>query len=383
MTRIRRIVATLAVAGTLPASAIVAAQPPGPAPDRPPVEMPTGEFPTLPENTIAVAPPGPSRFADLVADLRVLPPGTTLIVEGMTFVQAPAEAKKADPPKEQAKVETAVGETTTTKTTTPQVAPPAPKADAAKLDDAIKSEVKAIQAAPARAAVRIVPRAVAAPPNIEPQVQRFVVQLRPLVRSEFHLLLSTCSPTPEQRAALLAEEDRVLKDVAREVAQVQMGVRMPNGTVVDPRKQIPETLARLVKERLTPEQAARYKAESDAKLDFSRKVARANLASSLDEELILSAEQRVRINQALESNWKTAWHGSVQTQLNANLMIPDLPDAVIHPILDPVQRQVWDKMRKTSANYFYGNYLPMGNFAIEEVDPPAPAVTPKPDASSK
>ena len=322
MNRLSRTLATIAVAGILPASAIVAAQ-----------QQPAAKVedpPKAVETAKQAAPAPPPAQAEAVGVT------TKTTVQVIKVRPVAKEAGNADAPKNLAK---------------PEV-----KKEAAKV------EVKVIRRAPAVPAQ-----------NLEPQIQRFVVQLRPLVRSEIHLVLTVCSPNAEQKAAIRGEEDRVTKDVAREIAQFQMGLRHNNNVAPDPRKLIPDAMAKVVKERLSPEQADRYKAESEAKFEFSRKVALASLASSLDDELMLSADQRARLVQALDSHWRPGWHGSLQAQLNNNQIMPDVPNDVMEPILDPVQKRVWDKLRKSGGNFYYGNYLMMGNFAIEE-----PAETPPP-----
>ncbi len=302
MKRLARTLATLAVAGILPASAIGLAQQPAPKAEAPKAVPPEGVTTTITVKSEIALPVGKAK----------------VVLSG----KAKDEARKDEVRKE-----------------------------------AVKPDVRVFGRVAAQ--------------NLEPQIQRFVVQLRPMTRAEIHLVLTACSPSPEQKAAIMAEEETILKDVAKAIAQAQMGIRRADTPQPDPRRLIPEAMSKFVNERLSPEQAARYRAESDAKAEFSRKVALANIVANIDEELMLSPDQRTRLTQAIDSNWKPAWYGSNQAYLNGNQMVPNIPDAVIVPILEPIQKRAWDKKQKTQTTY-WGNFLMMGNFAIEEpADPPA------------
>jgi len=357
-----RSLATLAVAGILPASAIVAAQQPAQKAEAPPPAPVPAEVqaPQQPAQKAEAPPPAPAEVQKFAVPFLKFPPAP--MGGPVPGAHPPGDLPKAVEPAKVAapapNVPMPVGVTKGVFTNTRKVEAQKPEGK----KEAVKAEVQVIR----RVGVN-------QNQNLEPQIQRYVVQLRPMTRSEIHLVLATCSPAPDQKLAIMAEEDKLLKDVARQVAQAQMGgVRRADGAMPDPRKLIPEAVAKLVNDRLSPDQAARYKAESDAKAEFSRKVALDNIVANLDDELLLSPEQRARLSQALDSNWKPAWHGSLQAHLNGNQMVPNIPTAIVAPILDPIQMRAWDKKQKNMTTY-WGNFLMMGNFAIEE-----PAETPAP-----
>ncbi len=315
-----------------------------------------------------------------LARTTIVPLAVAGLLSGSALVAA--QARKAEDPAQPAEAKT-----TTTVTIKVEQAP-AGKSDrpvqkeATKLDTVgVKAvEVKKEAAKPAVAQKR----AGNFPQNIEPQAQQFANQLRPMLRAEVHLAFTACAPTTkEQRAAILAGAEAVLKDVSRQCAEGQMMPRKADVGMPNPQRLMAAGIAALLKDRVADDQLARYRAESAAKDEAFRRVAVGNLVANIDDELLLSADQRGRLVQALESHWKDAWCSSLQSLLHGSQYLPMITDDVIGPILDPTQKQVWGKKQKY-PNMFWGNFGGMGNAMLEEEPDAKAKAEPKgPDAKAE
>ena len=207
-------------------------------------------------------------------------------------------------------------------------------------------------------------------PNLDPLIQQFTPQIRPMARAEVHFILAACSPTKEQRATLVGEGERVLKEAVKEYAAMQH--KMQNGgwngqsKMPDPQKTISEGLAAVVKEKLTPEQAALYRKEADARTARARATAVHNLVANLDEELALDADQRTEIAEALVEQWDDSWGHSLQMFIYGNNYFPNLPDQAVVPFLNPLQKADWVKKPKNGNQMFWGGLSFMGNTSLED-----------------
>ncbi len=247
-----------------------------------------------------------------------------------------------------------------------------------------KDEVKAVEkkeaAKPAAKAGKIViANKVAAPAqNLDPWIQQMTPQLRPMVRAHLHLISSACSPTPEQRKAFAADGERVLKEVARECAAAQTGQGQPGHTTRDPNQLIADALGAAIKDQLTPEQWARYEVEAKARSDARRRLVVQNLVSSLDDELVLSPDQRARIVGAMEANYDESWCSTLQILMYGTQFFPNVADHLIIPTLTPAQKATWTK-RTRNGTMAWWNFGHNGNAVMIE-DEPAPDPTPNAEA---
>lgn len=199
--------------------------------------------------------------------------------------------------------------------------------------------------------------------NLEPQVRQFIQQFRPAMRAEYYFVRTACAPAPDQRAAIAREGEKALREVAKAYAEVQMRpVQIRNGRAVypDPRRMIEEAMARAVKPRLTPEQAARYQAELDRRAADRREAAARNIVAKVDQDLLLSPGQREKIGEAVLARWDDSWCQSLETLLYGDQFYPKLPDDVVSPHLDERQRRIWHASQQNQSFFFgfVGNMLP-------------------------
>jgi hypothetical protein len=241
------------------------------------------------------------------------------------------------------------------------------KADA---KGAIGIEAKgAIRIEAKRAAIRdamvvqkaALPAAVAA--NNDPQVQQFIQQFRPAMRAEYYFIRTICAPSADQRKLIAREGEKALREASKSYADVQgRPVQVRNGRALypDPRKLIEDAMVKAIKPQLTPEQAAKYQAESDKRGADRKQAATRNFVAKLDQDLVLGPEQREKIAAAIAEHWDETWCQSIETLLYGDQFYPRLPDNLVVPYLDAKQKDVWNGTRN-NQNYFFGfvgNMLP-------------------------
>ncbi len=204
--------------------------------------------------------------------------------------------------------------------------------------------------------------------NLDPLIQQFTQQFRPVLRTELHFLKTVCAPTKEQKQKIALEGDKALKAAVKKYAQNQqqmMNGQWRGGQQPDPRKLIQQGLLAAVKANLTPEQSQSYLAEIDRRNQDLKSVSVRNLVARIDQDLVLTADQREQLAAALHKDWKDAWGGSLEMFMYGNEYLPVLPDKLIAPILTPVQKKVWSGAQKTQVNAFFGG---MGFLGGVEMD---------------
>ncbi|HEY2156246.1 MAG TPA: hypothetical protein VGH33_11490 [Isosphaeraceae bacterium] len=209
----------------------------------------------------------------------------------------------------------------------------------------------------------IVRQAVPVQGNMEPQVRQFTQQFRPAMRAEYYFIRTVCAPTAEQRRLIARDGEKALREASKAYAEVQgRPVQFRNGraTYPDPRRLLEDGMAKAVKPILTPDQAAKYQAESEKRTADRRQAVITTLVAKLDQDLILSPEQREKIAAAMAEHWDDSWCQSLETLLYGDQFFPRLPDNVVVPSLDPKQRDIWHGQRSNQSFFFgfVGNMLP-------------------------
>jgi hypothetical protein len=193
-------------------------------------------------------------------------------------------------------------------------------------------------------------------PNLEPQVRQFIQQFRPAMRAEYYFLKSICAPTPEQRVALARDGEKAVRNAARAFAEAQRRpAQVRNGRAIypDPRRLIEEEMGRAARDHLTPDQAARYVAESEKRAADRHRAAARNIVAKLDGDLVLNPEQRDKIAESILAQWDESWCQSLETLLYGDQYYPRLPDSIVVPHLDEAQARIW-RGNAPNQNYFFG-----------------------------
>jgi len=204
----------------------------------------------------------------------------------------------------------------------------------------------------------------------DPQSQQFKHEYGPrfrrLYQAELHYVRMVCQPTKQQFQKITADGEPALQATIakfaatwrRPVANVQAGLR----------PLILEALVRSVRSTLAPEQSARYQKELDDRSAARKQVMVLNLVGKIDSILLLSAEQRVKLGEILQSNWNDTW-SQEQWLTIVNSRLPPMPDDKILPVLTETQKQLWRAIPKGNIRFGFNPGLLPGIELGEEVWP--------------
>lgn len=202
-----------------------------------------------------------------------------------------------------------------------------------------------------------------APIAADPLEQQFAPQVKLVLNSELHFVQKVCQPTPIQFATIKQAGDRAAKLTTKKMAQVQkkmqQGVR-PGQQFdwPDPRSEIAELLVKAVANNLSAEQTERYQLELTKRSAARKRVALFNLVFKIDKDLLLTTEQRTKVSESLEKNWKSEWGQQLEVFVYGDQFSPILPDDQVVPFLNEKQKVIWKGLPK-NANQIWG-WLGMG-----------------------
>jgi hypothetical protein len=215
----------------------------------------------------------------------------------------------------------------------------------------------AVKAAVVKAAVQV--RAVQAVPAnvIEAQAEQFIQQFRPMVRGEYYFIRHVCELSKEQRIETARVAERSVRTAAMAFVEAQQkmnrGGWRPGMKQPDPRVIIEEELAKSLVDILTPKQQAVYQQELQKRAASRKKLVIDNLVAKLDQDLVLTPDQRDKITYSLAKHWDDAWGQSLDMLMNLESFFPNLPDPLIVPLLTERQKDVWLRVPRNS-NVFWG-----------------------------
>ncbi len=225
------------------------------------------------------------------------------------------------------------------------------KAEAMKLKEATVKQ--AIVARKARAAAIVVG-------NLNPMIQQFTQQGRPMMRSEVLLVHSLFHLTKDQLRVLVKGAEAALEKVAKEMAEYQQGginrmaLRGQTATNPDWAKKLQETIAVEIKKQLTPEQFARYQSEVDTRSAERKQFGVRFMVDAIDRELLLSPKQRDQLMATLGPKWDGAWAMYLEYIMFGNRFFPQEIDRLVTPVLDKTQMKVWQGAQKVSGFWGFG-----------------------------
>ncbi|MDB5392037.1 MAG: hypothetical protein JWM11_7683 [Planctomycetaceae bacterium] len=218
--------------------------------------------------------------------------------------------------------------------------------------------------------------------------QQFKKQFSGLLKAELFFLNRSCESTSEQRKELKIAGDRVLIQVVKEFGELQKKMNQGgfnwNSPTPEPRRHIQEALLIEAKLRLSPEQVALYESELTRRLENRKRTSILNVVARLDDELILTTEQRTKLTEELTAKWKTADTQQMEIFLYSEHYFPNVPEQFVTSILNEKQKEVWRGIQK-NTNIFFG-IGHIGNVVINEAlwddDPPGAKDAPekKPNA---
>jgi hypothetical protein len=207
--------------------------------------------------------------------------------------------------------------------------------------------------------------------NLNPRIQQFEQQGRPIVRGELVFVRHICNLTPEQLRPISRETDQTLKDIAKKMVEDQQNgrpirVRGQGATTPDAGSRLQEELALVIKKHLTPDQYARYRSEFDKRSANRKLAALSFLVDSIDRELVLSSQQREKMSESLSSHWEDGWCMYIEYLLLGNQFYPHTVDQYVTPLLNDNQKRVWQGVQKIGG--FFGGFGNMMGGMINDGD---------------
>ncbi len=267
----------------------------------------------------------------------------------------------------------------------------AKQAVAKKQVEAKKAEVVQGKAAAVKQAIRVRNRRVAAVnanANLNPMIQQFTQQGRPMMRSEVLLVHSLFHLKKEQLRVLVKGAEAGLEKVAKEMAEYQQGgmarvaVRGQAARNPDWANKLQETIAVEFKKQLTPDQFAQYQSEVDKRSAERKEFGLRFLVDAIDRELLLSPKQRDQLLATLGPKWEGGWAMYLEYIMYGNQFFPQEVDRLVTPVLDNTQKKVWQGAQKVSGFWGFGGMWGFQNgedplqklLADEEEQPPNSAL---------
>ncbi len=192
----------------------------------------------------------------------------------------------------------------------------------------------------------------------DPLEQQFLQQFRQLSKTELNFVRVVCQPNAEQSTKIKAASELGLKTAIKKFTEIQkklqQGIRAGEQPQwPDPRKLMAEVLLKTVRKTMSEDQANRYEAELQKRSAARKRAALLNLVAKLDKDLMLTADQRGKLTDVLNSNWQDAWSQQLEVFMYGDTYIPVLPDAQVLPSLTEKQQQIWKGIPK-QQNMIWG-----------------------------
>ena len=192
------------------------------------------------------------------------------------------------------------------------------------------------------------------PEKVDPQV----IQLEKQHRSQFQQLLDTelaiirraCDPDPTQPEAIVKAGEQCMSSVLRQCAIAQHKMHQPRAgpprSMPDARKLLREQFAKVVGKSLRPDQIELYRRESELRAASRKRAVVRYMVVRADQTLVLSTKQREKLVQALIEDYSDNWERSLPIWMQNAQFAPSIPDSQIVPLLNAIQKAVWQMLPK-------------------------------------
>ena len=173
-------------------------------------------------------------------------------------------------------------------------------------------------------------------------------QFAAFLRLEMRVLTAVTNPTPAQRREIALAGGVTVKEVVKNLAAPNNGVRVLGRAAnrSDPRKLIHDSVVAAAKAKLSPEQWDRLQKESENKAQDRREAVLQNVVTKLDQLLILTPEQRSKLENSLRTRWDDRVYPQLEMLTAYENYFPAIPENQISPLLTETQRRVWGDVQK-------------------------------------
>jgi hypothetical protein len=89
------------------------------------------------------------------------------------------------------------------------------------------------------------------------------------------------------------------------------------------------------------------------------------LVALLDRELLLTGRQRAQIGEALSAGWDDLWCDAIEVSTDGRVIIPDVPDRLVAPLLSAAQTEIWSHLSRQRGRLWAVNIDHGGDPAME------------------
>lgn len=211
-------------------------------------------------------------------------------------------------------------------------------------------------------------------------LQQKTAEFRPILRGEYGFARLVCSPTKEQRLPIARAGLKALEQAAQAHVdweknrnQVVGGRLVERPAIIDVRGFIQKALVAAVRANVAADQAEAYRVELAARAANQKRAAVLGFVARLDQALILSREQRARIEAVVSTRWDEPWAQGLRESALSGEAYPMVPDEVLSDILNDEQTAIWNSLPRitfSSTGLIFGvitNQAPLDEaFSDEE-----------------
>lgn len=173
-------------------------------------------------------------------------------------------------------------------------------------------------------------------------------EFRPLAKTELRLVEMACRPTPPELERIAAAGQVAVDATAKQYAEWQWK-RMQSiyhywwqPYPSNAREVIQQAFAAGVKQVLSPQQAAEYRAAVEQRQQARRRAAVMCMAAACDRQLLLSPEQRARLIEILNARWQNEWDEYLEHMPHGETSYrPSIPHEKMLEVLTTGQQEYW------------------------------------------
>lgn len=207
-------------------------------------------------------------------------------------------------------------------------------------------------------AVLVEALAIAAPAKDKDGKPKAPAFIKDLINVELSFIKRVADPTDQQMDAIVKAATKALGDMGdivrdpnnRVVRANQVNVMGPNGQQLteNPYPRIRKEALEYTKSVLDKSQYQRYESESKSRAEYERDAVIRIAIGIIDDKVVLSDEQRDKLDEKLSTSWKPMDIQQMQTYLHNPQYVPSLPRGLMTGILTRSQLNAWTTANATT-----------------------------------
>ena len=166
--------------------------------------------------------------------------------------------------------------------------------------------------------------------------------VRKLMESELMFVRQVCELPPARRPAFRERADEIVDEVFKAVNRQTASSDI---LTLKARNLIQKKFLVEI-EKISKEQAALYDAELQSRMAKVKEATILGLTALLDQELILTTQQRDTLHTTLSTKWKEEWEHWLLVANQGEENFPSFADKIVSRIITPAQKQIWKSIPK-------------------------------------